>query len=264
MPTVSEIYNFIDTLAPFRIQDSFDNSGLCVGCIDDPAEIKKVLLSLDATVDVVEEAKRLDCQLILTHHPVIFNAVKHLDLTFPYARALAAGIFCIGVHTCLDSAEYSVSDMMVDALGFKNLHIIPEINRVDPLTGRPVGYGAMAECLAMSPNALSALARKTFGSAALRYVDGGRIITKVSCGSGACSSILSRAYSLGAQAVITADVKLDVFLEASRLGMTLIDAGHYETEAIALPYLAKKLSEKFGVECILSTTDRVVKGLYSI
>lgn len=259
MTTVGQIYNFIDTFAPFRNQDSFDNSGLCVGSREMP--VSRVLLALDATNAAVDEAKEQGCELILTHHPVIFDAMKHLDESFPAARAMRYGIACIGAHTSLDCAEYGVSDMMIDTLGFTNLNTPVMIESADPVTGAPVGYGALARCEKTSAEQLARLAAEKFGTAGLKYVDGGAEIEIVACGSGACSEILHDAKKLGAQALITADVKYSRFLEAERIGMTLIDAGHYETEAIALGYLAKKISEKFGTECLISRVDRVVKGI---
>ncbi len=259
--TISEIYNYIDSFAPFRTQDGFDNSGLCVGDINDSREIKKILVCLDATVSAVKQAKEVGADLIVTHHPVIFHAMKHIDTTQPYGLALYYDIPCIGVHTCLDSAEYGISEMMIDSLGFKSLKTVPYINRTDPVTGAKIGYGALCECGETSAEELASYVAKVFDSAALRYVDGGKKITKIACGSGACSEILEDSHRLGAQAVICADVKLDRFIEADRLGMTLIDAGHYETEAIALPYLKSKLEERFGVDCVISSADRVVRGL---
>ena len=259
MTTVGQIYDYIDSFAPFRNQDSFDNSGLCVG--ERGQKVTRVLLALDATNRVVDEAKERGCELIVTHHPVIFHAMKHLDVNYPAARILAYGIACIGTHTSLDSAEYGVSDMMVDTLGFENLGVVPFINRKDPETGAPVGYGAMAKCQKISPSGLARLAGEKFKTSGLRWVDGGRDIETVACGSGACIDILENAVRLGADAVITADIKLDRFHEAERLGVTLIDAGHYETEVIALPYLAEKISEKFGVECVITGADGIVRGI---
>lgn len=259
MTTVGQIYDYIDSFAPFRNQDSFDNSGLCVG--ERGQKVTRVLLALDATNRVVDEAKERGCELIVTHHPVIFHPMKHLDTNYPAARALAYGIACIGCHTSLDSAPYGVSDMMVDVLGFENLNTVPLINRKDPETGEPVGYGAMAKCRKISPSALAKLAGEKFKTAALRWCDGGNDIETVACGSGACIDLFHDAVEKGAQAVITADIHLEDYHEAERLGVTLIDAGHYETEVIALPYLAKKISEKFGVECVITNADGVVKGI---
>lgn len=259
MTTVGQIYDYIDSFAPFRNQDGFDNSGLCVGTHDQ--EVTRVLLALDATCRVVDEAKEKGCQLIVTHHPVIFHPMKHLDVSYPAARALSYGIACLGCHTSLDCAEYGVSDMMVDLLGFENIHKVVMVDRTDSKTGRPVGYGAMAKCHKMTPAELADLAKQKFRSAGLKWVDGGSDIEIVACGSGACGEILHDAKAKGAQALITADVKYDVYLEACRIGITLIDAGHYETEVIAMPYLAAKLTEKFGVECVITSADGVVRGV---
>lgn len=261
MPTVKEIYDFIDGFAPFCIQDGFDNSGLAVGSLEDTREINRVLIALDATNSVVDEAAEKGAQMIITHHPIIFHPVKHLDMSQPFSRALAKEIFCLGVHTCLDSAEYGISDMMVDKLGFENLRIVPHINRRNPMTGAPVGYGAMAKCPKMSAEELARLCEKRFGTAGIRWVDGGKMIDTVACGSGSSSEIMEDAARLGAQAIVTADVKHDRFLEAELLGVTLIDAGHYETEAIALPYLKARLEERFaGLECEVTEADRVKRG----
>lgn len=259
MTTVGQIYDYIDSFAPFRNQDGFDNSGLCVG--ERGMKVTRVLLALDATNRVVDEAKERGCELIVTHHPVIFHAMKHLDVSYPAARALSYGIACIGCHTSLDSAAYGVSDMMVDVLGLENLHTVPFINRKDTENGAPVGYGAMAKCQKISPSELAKLAGEKFKTAALRWSDGGRDIETVACGSGACIDILPYAAEKGAQAVITADIHLEDFHEAERLGVTLIDAGHYETEVICLPYLAEKLTEKFGVECLITNADGIVRGV---
>lgn len=259
MVTAGQIYDFIDSFAPFRNQDSFDNSGLSVGQREQ--EVSRVLLALDATVGVVDEAEAKNCQLILTHHPAMYDGVKRLDTDFPAPRALSKGIACLGCHTSLDSAPYGISDMMVDLLGFENLHVVPTINRKDPETGDPVGYGAMSRCPKMPPEKLAEFAGKKFKTAGLRWVSGGKDIEVVACGSGACSMILQDAKNLGAQAVITGDVGLHVFLDAVRLGMTLIDVGHYESEVISLNYLAARLEKELGLECIVSSTDRAIRGM---
>lgn len=261
MAKIKEIYNYLDIIAPFRTQDGFDNSGLVIGDMGCQKEINTVLIALDATVRVVEEARKMGADMILTHHPVIFHAVKHLDCGYPYALAIKYGIPIICSHTCLDSAENGVSDMMIKILGFENLRRTPYINREDPVTGRKVGYGATAECEKMTGEELAKLCKERFGTAGLRWVDGGREITRVACGSGASSDIMEYAFEQGAQAVVTADVKLDRFIEADRLGMTLIDAGHYETEAIALPYLKSALESEFGLKCVITKSDRVVRGM---
>ena len=74
MATVKEIYNFIDSIAPFNIQEEWDNSGLLVG--DENDEVNKILFALDVTSDIIEQAKTYGANLIITHHPVIFKPVS--------------------------------------------------------------------------------------------------------------------------------------------------------------------------------------------
>lgn len=244
MTTVSDIYKYIDELAPFRIQDKWDNAGLLVGSME--SKVDRVLLALDATVKVCAEAKALGCGLVVTHHPVIFDPLRRLSDNDPACILLKSGIACICAHTNLDSAEYSISDIMCDRLGMKNTHELMEANRRDPVKGRDVGYGAIGECSEMTPWELAKLCENVFGCIAIKYSAGTRNIRRVGMISGAGSDGIEKAIEKKLDALVTSEVKHHQFLEAERIGITLIDAGHHETEAIAMPYLQEKLSERFA------------------
>ena len=115
MSKVLDFYHFLDTLAPFSTQESWDNSGFLVG--DGEREVKKVLLALDATKDVLAEAEKIGAELIITHHPVIFGSLKEFH---PQNMAFAAaekGIAIISSHTALDIADGGVNDCLAAALG---------------------------------------------------------------------------------------------------------------------------------------------------
>lgn len=255
MTTVSQIYEYVDSFAPYRTQDEWDNAGLLVG--DGSQSVSKVLLALDATNKVIKEATELGCSLILTHHPVIFTPLRSLTEDNPACNMLKSGIACICSHTNLDSAEYSISDMMCDRLGLKNTHTLMDVNRFDSVTGRPVGYGAIGECsgAGMTPWQLAKLCREKFGCVAIKYVAGDRQIKHVGMISGAGGEGIEKARELGLDAFISSEIKHHQFLEAERIGVTLIDAGHYETEAIAMEYLKKKLEAQFPQnEFILART----------
>lgn len=253
MTTVSQIYDYIDSFAPFRTQDSWDNAGLLVG--DGSKSVSKVLLALDATNKVIKEATELGCGLILTHHPVIFTPLRSLMDDNPACNMLINGIACICSHTNLDSAEYSISDMMCDRLGLKNTHTLMDVNRQDNVTGRQVGYGAIGECDGMTPWQLAKLCREKFGCVAIKYVAGDRQIKRIGMISGAGGEGIEKANELGLDAFISSEIKHHEFLEAERIGLTLIDAGHYETEAIAMEYLKQKLEAQFPqTEFILART----------
>ncbi|MCD7732944.1 MAG: Nif3-like dinuclear metal center hexameric protein [Oscillospiraceae bacterium] len=259
MTTVRDIYNYIDSFAPYRTQDSWDNSGLLVGDGDEP--VTKALCALDASIPAILEAERLGCQLILTHHPVIFDPLKSLDSTVPAALLFRKGISCISSHTNLDSAEYGISDMMVDKLGLKNLHKIVDINRSDPVIGRVVGYGAVGETeKEMTPEELAKLCKESFNCIAIKYVAGNRNIKTVGMISGAGGSYVTNAFEMGCDAYVSGDVKQQDFIEAERLGMTLVDAGHFETETIAMEYFKERLGEQFpNIEFIVSKESFLAK-----
>lgn len=259
MAKIGEIYEFLNSLAPFETQDSFDNSGLLVG--DKNQEATRVLLAMDATPEAINEAKRLGCNLLVTHHPVIFNGIKALTPELPAYMLLNNGISCISAHTNLDCAEYGISDIMCDLLGFENIHQLVDANRKDK-EGNEVGYGAVGICCEMTPESLAMLCKQVFKTNGLRYVAGNRTIKKVAMISGAGGDFWWHASKLGADAYITADVKHHQFLDAHSAGLTLIDAGHHETEVVAMPYLQKVLSERFGdTEFLVSQLEYCVKSI---
>ena len=261
MKTIGNIFNKIDSLAPFRNADGFDNSGLLVGSRQD--EVKRVLLSLDATLAVVDEAAEKGCQLVITHHPVLFNAIKKLDISHPAVRLARYGIGCICAHTNLDSAEYNISDIMCRLLDLVPNEGFLAVNRCDAETGAPVGYGRVADCESISPKELAQKAKGAFGCDFVRYVDGERPITRIALCSGAGGDFAFECLNHGAQAYITADIKHHEMLDANDMGLTIIDCGHFNTEVIVLDYLKEVLEAEFeDVEFIISKTENsVIKSL---
>lgn len=258
MATLRDIYNYIDSFAPFAMQDGFDNSGLLVN--SGKPEAGRVLLALDATIKAVDEAVSLNCDTLITHHPVIFHKLASLDTSSPAAYALSKGVSVISAHTNLDSADYNISDIMCHLLGLNNTGEILSVNR--SYNGKPVGYGRIATCEPMTTDELVALCKKAFGSAAIRYTEANEPITRVAMCSGAGGEFIFDAHAKGVRAYVTADVKHHEFLDADRLGIAILDCGHYETEVIAMRYLKDKLSEHFlEVEFIIAnSTDGVIKG----
>ncbi len=239
MITPKEIYDFLNTVAPFGMQDTWDNSGLLVDC---GKPVTRILTCIDAPLDIVKKAEELGCDMIVTHHPIIFNGMKSLDTATPGGYALANGISVISCHTNLDCCDYNLSDIMCERLGLKGYGGV-EINR--EYNGQPVGYGRYADCEPITPDELAKKCKEAYGCTSIRYVKGNSPITKIACLSGAGSDFWMKAMNEGAQAYVTADVKHHEFLDAKNAGFTLIDCGHYETECWAADYLAKLISEKF-------------------
>lgn len=118
MKTINDILNYFEEFAPCATQMSFDNAGLIVG--DKCTAVSRVLVALDITEDVVNEAESLGCELIISHHPVIFAPIKRLSpSSVPYMLA-QKGISAVCMHTNLDLGEkFGVNICLADALGVK-------------------------------------------------------------------------------------------------------------------------------------------------
>ena len=224
-----EIYEFLNSFAPFTTALEFDNSGLLVG--DPDAEIKTVLISLDCTLAAIEKANKIGAELILTHHPIIFDPLKSVTAGSPVWECAKSGITVISAHTNLDFCIGGVCDTLCSKVGLEDVAEMQDGLRI----------GAVAPCTA------EAFAKKVGNALNChpRFVEGKNLVQKVAVCSGSGSSFLEQAAALGCDTLLTGDVKYSAFIDASNLGVTLIDAGHFETEQIILPVLEEKLKQKF-------------------
>lgn len=247
MATVREIYQYLDGLAPFSLQMDFDNAGFLVGRGD--RTVDKVLVSLDITEEVVAEAAQLGCQLIVSHHPVIFFPAKSVTDATPDGRILLSlvehNIAAVCAHTNLDAVCGGVNDALARKLGLTNIEQLKQ-DGVDS-SGRPYGIGRVGS-LPGGPLSLADFARKAkanLGLTGIRAMDAGVPVHRVAVGGGACGSMLPQVKAMGCDTFLTADLKHDLYLEARDLGINLLDAGHYSTEAVVCPVLAQWVREAF-------------------
>ena len=234
MLTIGEIYEALDEWAPFSSQEGFDNSGLLVGGLDQP--VSRCLLALDLTSAVCQETLERDAQLVITHHPVIFDPLKRLMPESVVYQAAQAGIGVISAHTNLDKAPGGVSDTLADVLG---------LTHAEDLNG---GEGFVK--IGMLPGVdsgekLAERVKERLGLSFLRLLDSGTPLRRVAICSGAGGSYLEEVISAGADAYVTGDIKHNHAIDAANAGLTLIDAGHYETEAIILDAVGEYLQERF-------------------
>ncbi|MBO5340175.1 MAG: Nif3-like dinuclear metal center hexameric protein [Oscillospiraceae bacterium] len=248
MAEVKDIYNYLDVLAPFSTQESFDNAGLLVG--RKSAEVNTVLVALDITQEVIREAVEIGAQLIVAHHPIIFDPVRSVTgetITGELVLQLAeAGIAAICAHTNLDAAQGGVNDLLARTLGLEQIGQLCQ-SGVDE-QGRAYGIGRTGTrkgCDNVSAEEFAAAVKTALGAACVRYVDGGKPVARVAVGGGACGSMLHDAVRAGCDTFVTADVKYNVFLEAKELGINLLDAGHFPTEDVVCQPLADLLSARF-------------------
>lgn len=255
MVKVKEIYQYIDGFAPFATQMDFDNAGLLVG--DGETEVERVLLALDVTGEVVREAGRKKCRLIVTHHPLIFHPLKAVCPGDPTQATVAAlvrrNMALICAHTNLDLAPGGVNDALMERLGAK------VTGALEPV-GEALGMGRVGELSeAMEPRAFATHVKKALRTSSVRVTAGDRPVKKIAVCGGAGSDMVELAARLGADAYVSADAKHHEFLAAKALGITLVDAGHYATENPVMPALRQRLNEAFsgrGVEFLLSTANK--------
>lgn len=261
MAAVKEIYQAIDRWAPFGTQMDFDNSGFLVGRGD--ANVSRILVALDITKFVIEEAAELGAQLIVSHHPVIFRPMKSVtdgDLTGENVLLMAEkGIAAICAHTNLDAAQGGVNCRLAQKLELSDIgQLHPD--GVDE-QGRVYGIGrvGMAHQGGMCAEEYARFVKEKLGTASVRFVDGGKPVTKVAVGGGSCADMMVDAIALGCDTFITADVKYNFYLEAKALGINLMDAGHYATEQVVCVPVVEYLKETFpDVEVLLSNCHREV------
>ena len=248
MATVREVYDYIDNLASFKTQEGFDNAGLLVGRAD--REVTDVLVALDITTPVIEEAVHMGAQLIVSHHPVIFYPMKSVvdtDVTGQKVLRLAeSGIAAICAHTNLDASCGGVNDLLAQAVGLIDTELLNQ-SGVDE-QGRPYGIGRIGRLDSKDPIAVKDFAERVkcaLHAACVRYMDAGKPVHRVAVGGGSCGSMLRDVAAAGCDTFLTADVKHDVFLDAQELGINLLDAGHFATEDVVIEPLVHALRVRF-------------------
>ena len=264
MAEVRDIYRFLDEIAPFHTQEGFDNAGFLVG--RGGRDAQKVLVTLDITRKVVDEAVRLGASLIVAHHPVIFQPIKSVTDESLVGNVLLEltenKIAAICAHTNLDAAHGGVNGCLARALELSgNIGQLCQAG-VDG-RGRPYGIGrvGMAHQPGLSTAQYAAFVKEKLKASSVRFVDGGRPVRKVAVGGGACGSMMEDAIAAGCDTFVTADLKYNQFLDARDLGLNLLDAGHFPTENVVCAPLARRLSEAFpDVSVCLSEVHREVYG----
>lgn len=240
--TVQQVLQELKRLAPTELACSWDNVGLLV---DAGRNVTRVLTALDITPAVVAEAADRGCELIVSHHPVIFHPLKTLTAGDVPARLLAAGISGICMHTNLDAAEGGVNDTLAAILGIQGAESFAD------------GCGRIG---AVAPTSAEALARLCAGRLGThpQYVEADHPVTRLAEVSGAGGSYLDEARALGADCLVTGEAAHHIALAARAHGMGLVVAGHWGTEHPIAAVLAEKLAAAFpelAVDTAAADTD---------
>lgn len=238
MATVKDVYDFIDSIAPFNAQEEWDNSGLLVG--DEDAEVTKILFALDVTTNVINQAVEFGADLIITHHPVIFKPVSNVLSNSLIYKLINNNIAIICAHTNYDKAIDGVNDILCKTVGFNSFVKVED-------TCLNVGSFERAISTRNFVNHI-----KNVLGGVVRYNSLEKDIKTVAVCSGSGSDYLSLAKELQFDALLTGDASHHAFLDADEMDIVLVAAGHFETENIAMQPLMNKIIEKFGVVCKLA------------
>ncbi|MBO7306411.1 MAG: Nif3-like dinuclear metal center hexameric protein [Alistipes sp.] len=258
--TVRDVVSLIEEFAPLGLQDSYDNSGLVVGRYDD--EVRGVLLAVDVTEEVIAEAQREGCNLIITHHPIIFTPLKRLTSSSYVERcveqAIRHGIALYACHTNLDSAHEGMSWRVGHIVGLEDMRVLEP--RPNDAT---VGYGVVGE-LAAAEDAMSFMRRvaQLFDVGAVRHSDipaDDFLVRRVAVCTGSGRSLIDDALRAQADVYITADLRYNDFMMGENR-MILMDIGHFESEFCAINIINDVLSKKmcnFAVRKSVSSRNPV-------
>ena len=238
MTTVRDLENALYAWAPRELAEDWDNVGLLVG--DGGREVHKVLVTLDITEAVAQEAVDTGADVIVSHHPVIFPLAGELRSVTTddfrgriLTKLIENRISAICMHTNLDAAEGGVNDALAEKLGLN-----------DVFTFNPEKIGRIGTLKCELPlEKFVPLVVKSLGCNGARFISGGRPVHRVAVGGGACGDYIQQVIAAGCDTFVTSDLKYNHFLDTQ--GLNLIDAGHFPTENVICPVIAERLQAAF-------------------
>lgn len=243
---IKEIYDYLNELSPFELQEKWDNSGLIVGNLND--EFEKVYISLDLDLDMVKKIEK--GSLIITHHPLIFSPLKRInDISYSekiLKKLIKKDIALISMHTNIDKTHLN-SFVGTEVLGlpFEQNDEFIQVAKVD-----------------MSFKNLQELVKERLNLEVLKLVKGSKKVKTVALTTGAGMSLLP---SVDADCFLTGDIKYHEAMEAKARGISLIDVGHYESEVhftLLLEGLLKDYLKKNQIKAIITASQNPFKYKY--
>lgn len=259
MPTVREIEESIFQWAPKETAFQGDNVGHLIG--DRDREVRSILVALDITPAVAEEAVSGEFDLIVSHHPLMnctWSPVQTVRDDNTQGKLLLTlirnNVSAICMHTNLDAAAGGVNDVLAARLGLEHVELLDGGDGV-------LRTGTLKPELTLEQ--FLQVVHKNLHPNGIRYVDGGKDVYRVAVGGGACGDYFASAAANGCDTLVTSDVKYNQFLDARELGLNLIDAGHYPTEDCVCPVMVEYLAGHFpGVTVKKSLSHREMIQYY--
>ena len=233
MVQIGQIYDFLNRLAPVGTAEPWDNVGLLAGSLDWNAA--GVMVCLDMTREVIAEARREKCELIVSHHPLIFEPIKNMTYTgnerlYDLVRRRVS-VICM--HTNLDIAECGVNDTLAAMLGLRQTGLCGD--------NATLRRGVISK---MTFADFVRFVKGKLGYNGLRY-SGDADVMRVAVGGGACGDMWKDALDAGCDTFVVGEMKYHEFLDAREAGLNVVEAGHFASERPAVFALAKRLEQEF-------------------
>ncbi|MDE6309211.1 MAG: Nif3-like dinuclear metal center hexameric protein [Muribaculaceae bacterium] len=246
MPTIHDIIGAIESIAPLSLQESWDNTGLLVGGAKTDRQCTGVMLCVDVTPQIVKQAAECGCNLIISHHPIIFKGLKHISgmgrVEESIVMAIRSDIDIYCCHTSIDKAvSRGVSHRMAQMLGLNDIEVLsPD----DACPG--AGLGAIGNTSTpMSAQQLVDNVKHAFGLPVARCsTPPPEPITRVALCGGSGGEFIPRAVAVGAQAYINSDTRYHDFSDWGER-IFIVDIGHFESEQCTKQIFSEIIREKF-------------------
>ena len=256
---VKEIIKKIEERAPLSFAYDWDNSGFLCG--DPEMDAKKIYLTLDTNMYTVNEAAKMGADMIISHHPIMFGGINKIDFSKPSGAVIKTliknDIALYAAHTSMDTAKDGLNDMLAKKLGIIETEVIDG-------EGYPegCGLGRIGDIdTAADLKSFAGYVKKALSTPFVRISgDTDTLIKRVAVGSGACSELIPAAVKMGADVMVTADMKYHDAIDGVENGIAVIDAGHYPTENFVTGIFADILSCT-GCEIIYSSEKDIFSFL---
>ena len=229
---IESILAYFERVAPLSSAEEWDNVGLLCGSKE--REITNVLLALDITSDVVREAKEKGCELILSHHPVIFDPLRCIEPDSAVELLIKYDIAALCLHTNLDKAENGVNTALAKALALQDTALYPD----DFLCVGTLSAPMTAEDFAQYIKA-------KLGAPSVRFTENGKPVCTVAVSSGGGGDGVELWEKYRFDAFLTGELKHHQYLFAKEHGIAAFDAGHFSSENVVIEPLKQALQKEF-------------------
>lgn len=256
---ISDIILLIEDAFPLSFQESWDNSGVQIGCAN--SECHGVLLSLDITEAVIDEAIERNCNLIVSHHPLLFKELKRIsDETYIercVKKAITHSITIYSAHTNADVAPKGLNIFLGSALGLKDVELLDSSN------SQEYGLGAIGVLpYPLGWDELQAKLQAFFQSNQIHFnTTPNKLIGSVAVCGGAGAFLWQKAKEKGADIFITGEAKYNDYLDAEGI-ITLITVGHYESEHKITELFYRIISSKYpGIAKVTEKEQNPIKSI---